>query len=176
MARLKSSPDRYGSVAIGVHWLSAALILLLLATGFRAADAPDALAKAALLRVHIPMAIAVLLLTVFRVFWWWRFDRKPAPLAELPPWQNALAHVIHLALLVIVFGMIASGIGMMVLSGAGPAVFGDPGAVMPDFHKVLPRAPHGLGARLLVALFILHAGAALYHHFVQCDATLKRMW
>lgn len=176
MARLTSSPDRYGTVAIWVHWLSAVLILLLLVTGFRAADAPDALAKAALLRVHVPAAIAVLLLTAFRILWWWRLDHKPAPLAAVPRWQNGLARAVHVALLVVIFGMIASGIGMMILSGAGPAVFGDPGAVMPDFHEVLPRAPHGLGARLLVAMFALHAGAALYHHFVRRDATLKRMW
>jgi len=143
MARLKSSADRYGMIAVWVHWLSAVLILLL---------------------------------TAFRVLWWWRFDRKPAPLAEVPRWQNGLAYVVHMALLVIIFGMIASGIGMMVLSGAGPAIFGDPGAVMPNFHDVLPRRPHGLGARLLVVLFALHAGAALYHHFIQRDATLKRMW
>lgn len=152
------------------------LILLLLVTGFRAANAPDALAKAALLRVHVPMAIVVLLLTAFRVLWWWRFDRKPAPLAELPRWQAGLSHAVHVALLVIVFGMAASGIGMMVLSGAGPAVFGGPGAVMPDFDEVLPRVPHGVGARLMVVLLALHAGAALYHHFVRRDATLKRMW
>lgn len=176
MARLKSSSDRYGSVAIWVHWLSAVLILLLLVTGFLAANAPDALAKAALLRVHVPTAIAVLLLTVFRVFWWWRFDRKPAPLAELPRWQAGLAHVVHVALLVIILGMIASGIGMVVLSGAAPAIFGEQGAVMPDFGEVLPRGPHGIGARLMVVLIALHAGAALYHHFVRRDAVLKRMW
>lgn len=176
MARLKSSSDRYGLISVWVHWLSAVLIVLLLVTGFRAADAPDALAKAALLRVHVPMAIAVLLLTAFRVLWWWRFDRKPAPLAELPRWQVGLSRAVHVALLVIVFGMIASGIGMMVLSGAAPAVFGDPGAVMPDFHDILPRGPHGVGARLMVVLLAFHAGAALYHHFVRQDATLKRMW
>ncbi|MBW7862711.1 MAG: cytochrome b [Rhodocyclaceae bacterium] len=172
----KSSADRYGTVAIWVHWLSAVLIVLLLVSGLRAANAPDVLAKAALLRVHIPMAIVILLLTVFRLLWWWRFDRKPTPLAELPRWQNGLARIAQVAMLVIIFGMIASGIGMMVLTGAGPAVFGEPGAVMPDFHEVLPRGPHGLGAFLLVVLFALHAGAALYHRFIQRDATLKRMW
>ncbi|HCA6665397.1 MULTISPECIES: cytochrome b [Burkholderiales] len=83
---------------------------------------------------------------------------------------------VHVTLLVIVLGMVASGIGMMILSGAGPAVFGAPGAVMPDFHEVLPRRPHGLGARLMIALLAVHAGAALYHHFVRRDETLKRMW
>lgn len=176
MPRLKSSPDRYGTVAVWIHWLSAVLILLLLITGFRAADAPDAQAKAALLRVHIPTAITVLLLTAFRILWWWRIDHKPAPLASMPPWQAGLSRGVHVNLLVIVLGMVASGIGMMILSGAGPAVFGAPGAVMPDFHEVLPRRPHGLGARLMIALLAIHAGAALYHHFVRRDETLKRMW
>ncbi|MCZ2096595.1 MAG: cytochrome b/b6 domain-containing protein [Anaerolineae bacterium] len=176
MARLKSSSDRYGSVAVWVHWLSALLIVVLLVTGFRAANAPDALGKAALLRAHVPAAIAVLLLTAMRILWWWRFDSKPMPLAGLPPWQAGLARIVHVTMLVTVVGMVASGIGMMVLSGAGPAVFGAPGAVMPDFHEFLPRRPHGLGARLMVALLALHAGAALYHHFVRRDATLKRMW
>ncbi|WP_290883807.1 cytochrome b/b6 domain-containing protein [Hoeflea sp.] len=31
-------------------------------------------------------------------------------------------------------------------------------------------------AKLLLALFLGHAVAALYHHFVKRDATLKRMW
>ena len=172
----KSATDRYGSTAITIHWLSAVLIFVAIGSGLKAGNALDSQAKLEFLRVHVPTAIIVLLLTVARIVWWWRFDRKPAPLAALPRWQNGLAHAVHIALLVVIFGMIASGIGMMVLSGGGPAVFGDPGAVMPDFHEVLPRAPHGLGARLLVALFALHAGAALYHHFIQRDATLKRMW
>ncbi|WP_461512371.1 cytochrome b/b6 domain-containing protein [Rhizobium mongolense] len=37
------------------------------------------------------------------------------------------------------------------------------------------RAPHGLGARLLVALLVCHAGAALYHQFVRSDELLRRM-
>lgn len=116
--------------------MSAVLILLLLVTGIGAANAPDALTKAALLRGHLPMGIAILALTVFRVLWWWRFDRRPEPLA-LPGWQKRLASAVHVAMLVVIFGMVASGIGMMVLTGAAPAVMGAPGALMPDFHDVL---------------------------------------
>lgn len=159
-----------------VHWLSAVLILLLLATGFRAANTLDASAKAALLRVHRPTAIAVLLLTGLRVLWWWRFDRKPAPLLGTPSWQAGLSRAVHVALLVIVFGLVASGISMMVITGAGPSVFGAPDAVMPDFDEVLPRRPHVVATRLMMALLAFHAGAALYHHFVRRDAPLRRMW
>ena len=49
---LKSTRDRYGPVAVSMHWLSALLIIILIASGFRAANTVDAAAKAAILRVH----------------------------------------------------------------------------------------------------------------------------
>jgi cytochrome b561 len=48
-------------------------------------------------------------------------------------------------------------------------------APLPDFWKYRPRTPHGIGARLLLALIVLHTGAALYHHFVRRDGLLRRM-
>ena len=81
----------------------------------------------------------------------------------------------HVLFNIVILGMIASGIGMTVLSGAGPVIFGGEGA-LPDFWKYPPRVPHGIGARLFLALLVLHAGAALYHHFVRRDGLLQRMW
>lgn len=172
----RSTSDRYGAVPVTIHWLSAILILGLLASGFRAGEATDLAVKAAFLRFHIPIAIVVLLLTLLRIVWWWRFDRKPPPVQGSPVWQERLARGIHIAFYVVILGMIASGIGMMVLSGAAPAVFGEPGAVLPNFHDYPPRAPHGLGASLLIALLVAHVGAALYHHFIRRDGLLRRMW
>ena len=63
----------------------------------------------------------------------------------------------------------------MALSGAVPIIFGQ-GGTLPDFWIYMPRVPHGIGARLLLILLILHAGAALYHHFISRDGLLKRMW
>ncbi len=175
MEMLKSRPDRYGAIAVSIHWLSAVLILALLGSGFRAANAEDAATKAGLLRFHIPVAIIVLLLTALRLVWWWRFDRKPAPVKASPRWQARLARFVHVAFYVFILGMVASGIGMMILSGAAPAVFGTPGAMLPDFTAYPPRGPHGLGALLLVGLLVFHAGAALFHQLVRGDH-LRRMW
>jgi cytochrome b561 len=118
----------------------------------------------------------VLVLTALRIVWWWRFDRKPDPTAGSPHWQERAAQTVHILFYVVLVGMIASGIGMMVLSGAGPIIFGGQGAALPDFSKYLPRAPHGIGARILIALVVLHAGAALYHQFGRRDGLLRRMW
>jgi cytochrome b561 len=173
---LKSSADRYGAMVVSIHWLSALLIVILIASGFRAANTVDPAAKATILRVHAPIAITVLALTVLRIGWWWGFDRKPNPIAGSPHWQERTAQAVHLLFYVVILGMIASGIGMMALSGAAPMIFGGEGALLPDFWKYPPRLPHGIGARLLLALVVLHAGAALYHQFVRRDRLLRRMW
>lgn len=172
---MKSESDRYGAMAVLVHWLSAALILVLIASGFRAGGTVDPAVKAQLLRIHISVAIAVLLLTLLRVVWWLAIDRRPDPVVGSPLWQERSARAVHLLFYVVILGMIASGIGMMVLSGAGSIIFGQ-GGVLPDFREFAPRVPHGIGARMLVALLVLHIGAALYHHFVLRDGLLRRMW
>ena len=172
---MMSRTDRYGAMAVSIHWLSAVLILVLIATGFRAADTIDPAAKAQLLRIHVPIAVAMLFLTLLRIVWWLAIDLKPHPVAGSPLWQERSAKAVHLLFYVVILGMIASGIGMMVLSGAGSIIFGQ-GGVLPDFSKFAPRVPHGIGARLLIALLVLHVGAALYHHFFRRDGLLKRMW
>ncbi len=94
----------------------------------------------------------------------------------MPSWQDRSARAVHFLFYVVILGMTASGIGMMVLSGAGPIIFGAEAAVLPDFWDYLPRTPHGIGARALIALFVLHAGAALYHHFFKKGGLVGRMW
>ena len=163
-------------MAVSIHWASVVLILILIASGFRAANTVDPAAKAVILRVHVPIAVGVLALTLLRIVWWWGFDRKPSPVAGSPHWQERTAQMVHLLFYVVILGMIASGIGMIALSGAAPLIFGGNGALLPDFWKYPPRLPHSIGARLLLALLALHVGAALYHHFVRRDGLLWRMW
>lgn len=173
---LKSTKGQYGVVAVSIHWLIATLILILIGSGFGAANAVDSAAKAAILRVHVPVAISVLGLTVVRMLWWWLLDRKPESVAGSPRWQESAAHLVHILLYVLVLGMIATGIGLIAVSGAGPLIFGGHGATLPDFWKYPPRVLHGIGARLLLGFLALHAGAALYHHFARRDGLLWRMW
>lgn len=172
---LKSTSDRYGQVAIAIHWISALLVVGALISGCRAADMTDAVAKASLLRFHAVAGITVLVLTLARLGWWWLADRKPDPAAGQKPFLTRAASIMHGLFYVLLLGMVASGIGMMVLSGAGAILFGGTGGVLPDFWNYPPRLPHGIGARALVALVILHSGAALYHQFVLRDRALARM-
>lgn len=173
---MKSTSSKYGNVAITIHWLSALFILALLGSGFRAGSLVDSAAKASVLSVHVPLGIIILLLTLARVAWWVFADRKPNHQTGDPAWQTMSAKVVHFLFYIVIFGMAASGIGMMILSGAGSILFGGSDTPLPDFWNYLPRIPHGIGARVMVALLVLHVGAALYHHFIKKDGLIWRMW
>ena len=172
----KSSPTKYGSIAITLHWLMAVLILVLLGSGFRAANTIAAEAKATILMVHAPVGISVLILLVLRIVWWLFFDKKPNEVGGQPRWQEVSAKAVHYAFYAVLILMTATGVGMFILSGAGPILFGGGTEALPDLNDFAPRVPHGIGARLLVALLVLHAGAALYHQIIRKDGLLSRMW
>lgn len=171
---LKGNTDRYGTIAVTLHWASAGAILALLAIGFMAANGADAARTAALLRIHVPLGIVVLALTVARLVWR-LFDRRPAAPAGQPGWQRATARLNHALLYGVVILMGVSGIAVMILSGAAAVLFfGAPGA-LPRFSDVPPMAVHALGAFAIVGLLGLHVGAALYHHFCRRDHLFARM-
>ncbi len=172
---LKSSVDRYGVVAIAVHWVTAAVVLGLLVAGTMAAITDDDTTRAAILRVHAPLGILIVLLTVFRIVWWAVFDRKPPPPADAGPAQRLGLKTVHALFYVAIIVMGASGIGMMVLSGAGEILFGGKPGPLPDFTRFPPFYGHAIGAVLLVTLLVGHVGAALWHQLVKRDHLLARM-
>ena len=171
---MKSTTSSYGGMAVTVHWVTAILVVVLIGSGFRSGFSADEAAKAAALRVHLPVAIAVLLLTLFRVIWWLRWDRKPEPLDGVPALQEAAAQWTHRFLYLVLFVLLGSGVALSMMSGLPMALFGE--APFPELESFAPRFPHGVAARVLVALVLLHAAAALYHHFGLKDRTLRRMW
>ena len=172
---LKSTSRHYGFVAVSIHWISALIIVLLIGSGLRADDAADAAARIIPLRIHIALGITVLVLTLARIAWWLLADNKPTPVPA-PHWQSRLSSMVHVLFYVVILGMAASGIGMLILSGAAPLIFEGAAGNLPDFDLYPPRRAHGFGARLMIVLFVLHTGAALYHHFLKKDGLMQRMW
>ncbi len=167
--------ERYVRVAVAIHWTSALVVGGALISGFQAAGLADPASKTALLRVHVLFGALTLALTLARVGWWFA-DRRPEPVAGMGWLQTRAASGTHLLLYALLFVMATSGIGMMVLSGAGAVLSGaKPAALLPDFFAYAPRLPHGVGARLLLALLVLHIGAAVYHQFIRRDGLMRRM-
>ncbi len=171
---LKGTACRYGSLAVTLHWLSAVAILALLALGFMAANAPGTARQTAFLRLHVPLGVVVVVLTLTRIVWWC-FDARPGDVAGQPRWQALTAHVTHSLLYGLLIIMGASGIGLMMLSRAAPILFlGAPGP-LPRFPDFPPMVAHTLGAFAMVTLLCLHTGAALFHQVYKRDCLFARM-
>lgn len=166
--------NRYGSVAIAVHWLLALAISGMFVLGFLSAAAGDPAQKAAFLRLHVPLGALTLLLTIFLIVWLW-VKRRPQTLPELPRWQAIAARFVHFALYGLIVAIGFSGIGLMLLSGAPEILFFGSSKALPDFQTYPPMMVHATGAFVLLGLIGLHVAAAAHHQFVRRDHLLYRM-
>lgn len=168
---------KYHPLIIALHWLLAlALIFALLAGTFMLAETPNTdPAKLNGLAIHMGLGIAILLLTLVRLLTRWR-KGAPDPIAGGTPMQEKLAGATHVLLYVGVIVMGASGIAMSLYADLGNIVFFGSGNPLPEnFDDLLPRAVHGLAAKGLMALIVVHFLAALYHQHVLKDGIMSRM-
>jgi len=171
---LRSNSERYGSVVVAIHWLTALAIFAMLGTGLAAANMADPASELVLLRVHAIMGVAVGVLTLFRIVWWLMVDTPPRDAAP-SRLQGLAARAVHFGLYGVILVMVASGIATMLLTGAGAQLAGEAPLPLPDFTLAPPFTAHGMLARVLIVLLIGHIGAALWHQFVRRDRLLARM-
>ncbi|HMT14912.1 MAG TPA: cytochrome b/b6 domain-containing protein [Aestuariivirga sp.] len=170
----KSTSNRYGTVAIFIHWLTVVMVFAQALGGFWAATTANPATQAAILRLHAPFGMAILVITLFRILWWLAFDKKPRDMASVPPIQNVAAKAVHGLLYLALLGMGLSGIILMNSSGAGEVLFGA-GGTLPNFWDYTAFYVHAAIAWGLIILIIGHIGAALYHQFMVGDRLLGRM-
>lgn len=170
----KSSASTYGLVAIALHWVSAVAILAMFPLGFLAANTSDPNVAANLLRVHVPLGVLVLILTLARLAWW-LVDRRPGPQPGMPHWQELAERLVRGLIYVVLILMGSSGITLLALSGVAAVLFFGAAAPLPNFWAYVPMMAHFVGALLLLALAGSHIAAALYHQFYKRDRLLARM-
>lgn len=174
----KNTASRYGSLAIGLHWLMLLLIGAVYATiELRGMFPKGSDPREAMKMWHFMLGLSVLLLTLLRIAN--RFS-APTPAIEPPlkPLQDKIAKLMHLALYGLMLGMPL--VGWLILSAAGkpipffglelPALIGA-NKSLADQLKEVHEAAGSFGYVLIGA----HAAAALFHHHVQHDNTLLRM-
>lgn len=172
----ESSPKRYHPVHVGLHWLIALLVLMMLGVGkfVLPGVATDDPQKPMMLQTHAYIGGAIAVLLIIRLVL--RFTvKRPAPADAGNAFLNFAAAAVHFLLYLLLIGMALSGFGLYQLANL-PAVFSGAQPYPQNFFDYLPRAGHGLTSWLLLALVLLHFGAALYHQFVIKDNLLGRMW
>ncbi len=171
--------ERWGAVSQGLHWLVAALVLLLGVVGLVMGELPRVPKYFWVYTAHKSLGITVLALVVVRLGWR-LYAGAPQAVPGTPGWQQRTANVTHGLLYALVLAMPLSGWLYDSASGLRPfrwfGLVEMPRLSAPDERLAdLSHALHEWGFWLLIALVLLHAGAALYHHLHLRDATLARM-
>ena len=168
---------RYGGVAMVLHWLTVVLVVVNLTLGVSMVPLPLSPRKLQWYAWHKWIGITVFIVTCVRIAW--RASHHPPPVVPMPDWQRRAADRSHILMYVLLTMIPLSG--WLYSSSTGVQVvylglFPLPDLVPKDrtLAAVLKWTHYGLNSTLF-ALVIVHAAAALKHHFVDRDGTLARM-
>ena len=168
----RSTEERYGTVAVALHWVSAVSVLVLLAAGFFMPDLEGAM-KTLVYRGHIVLGALVLLLTLARIGWR-RFDEKPAPPPGIDGMHKFGFEAVHVLLVVGLLGAATSGVALSVQSGLGESLFFGSGSVPTNLWDYRPRMAHRVFSFAVAALALGHIGGVILHQLTKSDV-MSRM-
>ncbi|WP_101924921.1 MULTISPECIES: cytochrome b [Luteimonas] len=175
---LRNTADRWGGVSQLLHWLVVLLILSTGLIGLLMGDMRNSPTKIEVYALHKSLGLTILALAALRVLWR-LYAGAPRPVPGTPAWQARLASLTHVALYALLFALPLSGWTFNSAAGYPLQWFGLfnlPGLVARDQDlRATAGDVHELLFWTLVVLALVHAGAALYHHVFQRDATLSRM-
>ncbi|PCJ03267.1 MAG: hypothetical protein COB14_00620 [Alphaproteobacteria bacterium] len=169
--------DSYHVFSKIIHWVTALLVLGLLFIGFYMNSLAFSEDKLLLYGWHKSFGLLVLMLVGVRVVWH-VVKRKPKPLRTHKKWEHVIARLVHIFLYLALFIMPLSG---WVMSSAGDFTVKFFGFYMPDLTQKneflfnSSRELHEILAYTLLLIIGLHMVGALKHHFVDRDATLRRI-
>jgi len=177
--RIRNDRERYGLVAVLLHWLVALTVFGLFGLGLWMTSLTyyDAWYRQG---PALHKSIGVVLFVVMLARLAWRlYSPPPAPLASHTPLERRAAHLVHGLLYLLLFAIMASGYLISTADGRAVEVFGL--FSIPATITSIPRqedvagAVHLFLAITLMTLVLLHIAGALKHHFIDRDRTLKRM-
>lgn len=166
----------YDRVTRLLHWLAAALVLLAWALmEMKGLFPKGSEGRRIIALLHYDTGLLALALLVARLPWRWLH-----PVGELDAawWMKRIAAGAKIALYALLLLAPLSGLAALQAKGDAVALLGAP---LPDLFSWLApyrkavKETHEILSNSLLLLSIAHAGVALWHHFVERDATLARM-
>ncbi|MDW5313912.1 cytochrome b [Rhizobium sp. PL01] len=179
---LRNGLDAFGWVTILLHWTIAILIAGLLVLGYAMArPGIDPVLQFDLFQWHKSFGFTALGFCVIRVLWWLA-GKHPAPVAGLSARERHASFLVHILLLCLTLAVPVTGWALASTSTLDIPSFYFNIVVIPHLPleksalaEALWTTAHAVLAYSLAALVLLHAGAALHHHFIRHDAVLVRM-
>ena len=174
---LGDTGDRFGAVSKLLHWATFVAVAATVPLALVMQDMPLGLDKFRAYGWHKSIGVAILAATLLRLGWRLA-NPRPAPIPG-PAWQHRLARIVHALLYACLIALPALGWLHSAAANTPVSVLGLftlPQPIDADRELVEPlRRVHATLAWLLLGLVGLHALAALKHHMIDGDATLRRM-
>ena len=176
----RNRADHHRSLLIGLHWF----MLVLLVAVYSCIELREFFPKGSDLREglktwHFMLGLSVLILALLRLAVRMSGPNHTPPTGSKPPgWQARSAKLMHYALYAFMIAMPLAG--WLMLSAAGkpipffgfhwPALIGESKSTAEFIQEI-----HETGGTVGYFLIGFHAAAALFHHYVMRDGTLRRM-
>jgi cytochrome b561 len=177
--RWRNDSNGYGLAAVTLHWLVALTVIGQFGLGLwmRSLGYYDAWYRLGPWW-HKGIGVMLFAVLVLRLVWRWS-NPRPAHLPSHKPDERVAAGIAHGLLNLLLFALMLSGYLISTADGRGLEVFG--WFTLPATLSGLEQQEDIAGrvhlylAWSVIVLAALHALAALKHHFIDRDATLKRM-
>lgn len=173
-----TSPQRYSRASITMHWVTVlAFVGIYLAVNLIDVFPRGSGARQWAKSLHFSFGLLVFAMVWLRLAL--RAMGSTPPIVPAPaPWQDKLARLLHLALYAMMVLMPLAGWAALSAFGKPIAFFGLALPALIAGNETLGRSImriHELGGNVGYFLIGGHAVAALFHHYVVKDNTLRRM-
>lgn len=178
-----AATEDYGSVAKTLHWITVISVFVAWMLGTFGDELPEGRARDFGLLMHIWIGLTILVVAFVRIPW--RIANPPPKILAtefgkwLVEWTDPVSRVMHYVLYALLVLVPAFGIALQFAEGHSLPLFElaeipSPWVADKAFARSLKEV-HEVLANLLVILAAFHMAAALLHHIVFGDNTLRRM-
>lgn len=177
---MSSTSDRYDRLTIALHWTIGIGIILIAAAELIRGEFPKGSAmREGLKAIHNPAGTVVFVLVLLRIAW--RFaDQRPHGRPGAARWEAMAARAMHMAMYVMMIAIPL--LGILFTFARGRSIDFGPFQVALPLQNVIPKAAmkvmrelHEFTGTAVLGLALVHALAALWHHYLRKDGVLLRM-
>jgi cytochrome b561 len=170
---------RYTLTAQALHWITAALMFIVLPVAWVMMNMPETAARRSLLfTLHKSIGLTIVMIVALRLAW--RAKHPAPPLgARLNGWEKGTAIVSHWMLYVVLVGMPVSGYLLDATGGYPISYFGLFSVPVlsksPAFASAATWVHVAIGQWIVYSLILLHMAATVWHVSLRRDGVLDRM-
>ena len=172
------SVQRYSGIQIALHWIIALLIIGMIPVGKVMTELDPSNLTNLLYELHKSFGLIIFGLAVIRIGARFALG-APALEPNMPRWQVMAARVSHAALYALIILVPLTGWAATSACCAPVNLFWTIPLTLPIGGGFDTAGPifqlHNIFTMTLIALVLIHALAALYHHYSMKDDTLRKM-